>query len=159
MYDSKNLALIDPENLKITKQIEIESPYELNRSDFSLIKDISSGSLAVFQKDTLRMINDDLKLSEPIKLKQVSRYCHSFMHLGRIYMNHHDTGKCDIFSDEGQLIEQVQAKVLLPLSDRLQYYLVDTETNTLQFRDREPINMLRNRIFDKQIKYMSNIDP
>ena len=60
MYDSKNLALINTEDLTITKQIEIESFYEITRMEFGLIKDVSTNSLAVFQKDTLRMINDDL---------------------------------------------------------------------------------------------------
>ena len=48
MYDPKKLALMDADNLNIIKLIDIESPHDLRRWNFGLLKDFATNSLAVF---------------------------------------------------------------------------------------------------------------
>ena len=67
--------------------------------------------------------------------------------------------RCDFFDEKGKLIDEHKVILLPPTSTRVQFYQIDIHNKTIGFRDYEKLNMLRVRIGNTKLRYISNIDP
>ena len=83
----------------------------------------------MFQKDAFRMISDDLKLSDPVPIEFEGEAWFPFMNNGLVFMR--NLGTCYIFNKNGQLMSKVEAIVLIPESERVQFLQLDSKTQTI----------------------------